>query len=68
MLATLLEILRWNLPSPEIMLDEEGCIELDWFPNTSVIIEPDGKISWSILHGGHGTDIVALKKAMGVET
>jgi hypothetical protein len=66
-IETLLEILRWDLPGPEIILEDGGCLGLDWDSgDKSVSIHPNGKISWAIVGKGHGTDIVEFRKAMGV--
>lgn len=48
MLETLLKILSYHYtPSLEIMLGEDGCLELDT-PGVSISIWPDGKVSWAI--------------------
>jgi hypothetical protein len=60
MLETLLKILAWDLPAPEILLENDGDICLDW-PEVSVSINKEGGVSWAILHGEHGTDIDVLK-------
>lgn len=63
MLETLLEILGWGLPigAPEILLEEDGCLGLDWGPDVSVSIHPDGKVSWAIQGAGHGRDMDELR-------
>lgn len=60
MLDTLLKILSWDLPSPEILLEEDGDLGLDW-PGVWVSINKDGVVNWSILSTRqHGTDIDEL--------
>ena len=63
MLETLVYILGWDLPSPEILLEEDGDICLDWCDwHASVIINRSGGVSWAILDPGvHGTDLDELK-------
>lgn len=65
MLETLLKILSWDLPAPEIHLEEDGDLGLDYGPNIWVCISPDGKVNWSILEpSAHGTDIEELERLL----
>lgn len=65
MLETLLVILRWDLRSPEILLEEDGDICLDWNGIASVSINETGKVSWAIFEGKrHGTDIEVLHNSL----
>lgn len=68
MLETLLKILSWGgLPAPEILLEEDGDICLDWHldkTDLNVSITPEGKINYSCLDHGHGTDLDELKVLM----
>lgn len=65
MLEALLTILRWDLPSPEIGLEEDGDIWLDWSGKVSVSINKNGGISWAILSPKcHGTDINELHELL----
>lgn len=74
MLEALLKILALDLPSPEIMLEEDGCLGLTWMipkgAAADISIWPDGKLSWAIEGGGRGTAkdyeqmVEALKKVL----
>lgn len=69
MLETLLKILSWgDLPAPEILLEEDGDISLDWHLDTTdlnVSITPEGKINYACLEPRqHGTDLDDLKILM----
>jgi hypothetical protein len=66
MLETLLMLLRLDLPCPEIMLEEDGCLNLYWLFDdecrVDVSIWPNGKVSWACDEPRrHGTDIEELK-------
>ena len=70
MLATLLEILSWDLPSPVIMLEQDGDIGLSFFEDRpdvafDISIAPSGKIAWAMNifpdRREHGTDIHRVK-------
>jgi hypothetical protein len=63
MLETLLLILSWDLPAPEILLEEDGDICLNWI-NCTVSINKNGGLSWAKLAGPHGTRIDELKKLL----
>ena len=77
MLETLLIILAWDLPAPSILLEEDGCICLDWDDGHSISITKDGKVSWAALTQdkpwhlheiavgkSHGTDLENFKSIM----
>ena len=72
MLETLLILLRLDLQAPEILLEEDGDLGLQWtfgVPNdfyyTDVSITPDGKINWADSRTGlHGTSMEALKTVL----
>jgi hypothetical protein len=60
MLETLLKILSVHASSPEIMLEEDGCLGLDW-PKITVSINPAGGVAWACSEPSrHGTDIDEL--------
>jgi len=72
MLETLKLLLQLDLPAPEILLEEDGCLNLEWYwseehykfgPRTiDVSIWPDGKVSWACSEPRrHGADIEELK-------
>jgi hypothetical protein len=66
MLETLLKILAWDFPSPEILLEEDGDICLEWSPSEgyiSISISPSGKINWAAECYGrpHGTELNDVK-------
>lgn len=66
MLETLRKILSWDLPSPEILLEEDGCLCLDWLENSgtwvSVSIHPNGGVSWAGINPQrHGSDLKELQ-------
>lgn len=62
MLETLLVLLRWDLPCPEILLEDDDCLCLDYSDfNASVSIWPDGKLSWAVMDRGSGTDMEELR-------
>ena len=75
MLETLLVILSWDVPqgAPEIMLEDDGDICLDWHDytgitklgNLSVSINKYGGVNWS---GGptrtHGNTMTELRKVL----
>ena len=64
MLETLLKILSWDLPSPEILLEEDGDLGLDW-PGVSISINKDGGVSWAFLEEKrHGTDFDELRELL----
>jgi len=61
-LETLLKLLAVDAPAPEILLEEDGCLCLDW-RTLSVSIWPNGHVSWASLEPSeHGTDIDELLK------
>lgn len=65
MLETLLTILRFDLPSPEILLEEDGCLNLTWHVGgkwADLSIFPDGKVCWAIEEKGHGTKLDEFRK------
>lgn len=68
MLQTLFKILSWDIPSPEILLEPDGDICLDWsnpiWHRASVSINPAGGVNWCILNGPDGTDIDELHRAL----
>lgn len=66
MLETLLKkILTWDLPSsPEILLEEDGDLCLDWNGKISVSINKNGNVNWAG-YGEHGTDIDELARLLG---
>ena len=60
MLETLLMLLKLDCPAPEILLEEDGELCLDW-RDLTVSITPTGKVSWAHLSPTeHGTDIDRL--------
>lgn len=69
MIDTLLKILRWYLPAPEIRLLDDGDICLNWYlldytKIATVSIDAAGGVNWSTLHHGHGTDVDELRKLL----
>ena len=76
MLETLLTLLGWGLPAPEIRLEEDGDILLDWagadlvVVALSVSINSGGATNWVVTLGGqpgstkHGTDINELRELL----
>jgi hypothetical protein len=59
-LETLLKILSVDAPSPEIRLEDDGYLGLDWRKIT-VSISPTGSIAWACLDPSmHGTDLDEL--------
>ena len=70
MLETLLKILSWDLPSPTIMIEDDGDLELSFFDERlrfecDISIATSGKINWAAQLGAgrseHGTDIDRVK-------
>jgi hypothetical protein len=62
MLTTLLEILGWDAPAPEILLEDDGDISLDWELDISVSINRAGGVSWATLGPSrHGTSLAELR-------
>jgi len=58
MLETLLTLLRIDAPAPEILLEEDGDICLDWPIDASISISSSGKVNWAVLkERRHGTDL-----------
>lgn len=59
MLETLLTILaRHELPAPEILLEEDGDICLDWNGDVSISINKSGGVAWAITDNkSHGNDL-----------
>lgn len=53
--ATFLGLLPTDLPSPEALLEDDGDIALEWFPepcvSVSVSVREDGLIRWAYLIG-----------------
>lgn len=69
MLETLLKILSWDLPAPEIFVEDDGCLGLEWADGDAwVSIHPNGAVSWSALHGKHGTDMEELRAVLNEVT
>lgn len=62
MLETLLKILSWDLPAPEIYLEEDGDLCVEW-PAASVSINKNGGINWAG-SGKHGKDIEEVKELL----
>lgn len=63
MLETLLTVLSWGLPAPEILIEEDGDICLDWSEGLSISINKAGGVNWAILDPpAHGGDIEELQK------
>lgn len=63
MLETLLRILSWDLPAPEILIEEDGDLCLDWSEGLSISINPSGGVAWAILNPpAHGSDLDELKR------
>lgn len=62
MLETLLKILSWDLPAPEILIEEDGDICLDWSQVMSISINESGGVNWAIDDIGHGNDIEELER------
>lgn len=72
MLETLLKLLSWDfLPAPEILLEENGDLNLDWsFPcgnlsYASISINKDGGVAWAMQSKGdsiHGDDLEEFKR------
>ena len=62
----LLRLLSMDAPAPEIILESDGDIGLDWYSgNVDVSIAPSGGTAWAITGGLHGTDLDELEKAIG---
>lgn len=57
MIDTLLELLKVDVAAPEILLEEDGCICLDYGVSFSISIWPSGAVSWASLDKGHGTNL-----------
>lgn len=57
MIDTLLTLLKVDVAAPEILLEEDGCICLDYGVTFSISIHPSGGVSWAVLDRGHGTDL-----------
>jgi len=70
MLETLLKILSWDLPAPEILLEEDGNLGLDLADlGASVSIGKEGGVNWAILEPkAHGTDIEELQRILKKNT
>lgn len=66
MLETLLLILSWNLPAPEILIEDDGDLNLDWSElAASVSINKSGGVAWAISKNRlHGTDIEILRREL----
>lgn len=69
MLETLLKILAWYLPAPEIRLEADGNICINWYlldytKIASVSIDVAGGVNWATLHHGHGTNLDELRKLL----
>ena len=57
MLETLLTILKIDAPAPEILLEEDGALCLDYMSGRlSISITPTGSVAWAGL-AKHGTDL-----------
>ena len=63
MIETLLEILKLDVIAPEILLEEDGDICLDYSGEASISITLEGKVAWAFLTSRkHGTDLDEFKK------
>jgi len=64
MLETLLTILAWDIPAPEIFLEGDGDIGLEWPPQEVwVSINRGGGVNW-VSPKSHGTDINELQELL----
>jgi len=64
MLETLKELLSIDAPAPEVLLEEDGCLCLDW-DGLSVSIHKNGHVSWACLEPTeHGTDLNRVKEVI----
>jgi len=65
MLETLLALLKVDTQCPEIMLEEDGELGLDYYAGKFWIsIGSTGKVNWAILNGSHGTDLDEFVKLL----
>jgi hypothetical protein len=57
MLETLLTLLKVDAPAPEILLEEDGDLCLDYMSGRlSISITPTGSVAWAGINK-HGTDL-----------
>jgi len=69
MLETLINLLSVGAPAPEILIEEDGCLCLDWGISLSVSIHENGHVSWACLEPReHGTDLVRVKELIARQT
>ena len=65
MLQTLLDLLAYDLPCPEIMLEEDGDICLEWEEpawKSLISINPTGGVNWAVTEPReHGSNLDRLK-------
>lgn len=60
----LLELLRFDLPAPEIHLEADGDLNLDW-NGISVSINTSGGVNWAVLDSRHhGTSWDEIKASL----
>ena len=65
MLETLLKLLSVGASSPEIMIDEDGDLWLEW-EMLSAAINANGKVNWAMRDPTeHGTSIERLMEILG---
>ena len=67
MLETLLNILEaHNGYAPEILLEEDGDICLDWSGQASISINPSGSVAWAMTDSReHGSDLNQFIELLG---
>lgn len=52
------KLLSLDLPSPEIVLDDDGDICIEWGGDASISVAPDGSyVNWAFCDELHGTDL-----------
>jgi hypothetical protein len=57
MLETLLKLLAVDTFAPEIMLEEDGDLCLDYWGDATISINAGGGVNWATTEGRHGTDL-----------
>ena len=53
----LVKILSVDQPSPEILLEADGDLCLDWYGKIDISIMSSGLVAWAVIDYGHGTDL-----------
>ena len=52
-----------DLPAPDIAINEDGDMDLDWWGDVWLTVTTAGAMSWAMNHG-HGTDYGEFKKGL----